>query len=399
MSIIDCLDKKEKWMEFFEYKVQGGHLSQIEIEDLKSFIEQEEYIPVVSRMRNSQPFSIPKMSVLNKKHTNKKRIVFSYNRSENYVIKMMSYFIMLKYDSIFTPNLYSFRKNTGVKKAITDLTSHAKIKEVYSYKLDISDYFNSVDVRVLLPMLKDLWIQEESELYSFVEGILLNECVEKDGEIIQIKKGIMAGVPIASFLANVYLKEVDNYFWVQKILYARYSDDIIIFAESKEELRLYAEKIKSFLDQYHLQVNPEKIRQTLPGEKWEFLGFSCQNGIIDVSDVALQKIKGKMKRKARAIYRWKKRNQKRNEYAVRAYIKYYTRKFFDNPVHNEITWCRWYFPIINTDKTLHVIDRYVQECIRYLVTGRYTKMNYNFRYEEMKKLGYRCLVNEYYKKN
>ena len=44
MAIIDCLEKKEKWLEFYEYKVQGGHLSQDDIEDLREFIEQEEYL-------------------------------------------------------------------------------------------------------------------------------------------------------------------------------------------------------------------------------------------------------------------------------------------------------------------------------------------------------------------
>ena len=395
MAIIDYLDEKTKWLEFYNYKVQGGHLSTKDTEDLKRFVDQEEYMPVVENIRTAQNFSIPKMKVLNKKNTNKKRTVFSYDSSENYVLKMISY-SLLEYDTVFSPNLYSFRKNTGVKRAIADLTRRKDIDKMYSYKIDIHDYFNSIDIELLLPMLKTLW-NKEAELYHFVENMLRNPFVDKDGEIVQVKKGIMAGTPIAPFLANVYLKEMDAYFKEKDILYARYSDDIILFADSEEEICSLVKVIDEFLERYHLQINPNKVKYTKPGEKWEFLGFGYQKGVIDVSDIALQKIKGKLKRKARAIYRWKRRNQKLDEYAVRAYIKYYTRKFFDNPVHNEITWCRWYFPIINTDKTLHLIDRYVQDCIRYLVTGKYTKANYNFRYEDMKRLGYRCLVNEFYK--
>ena len=40
---------------------------------------------------------------------------------------------------------------------------------------------------------------------------------------------------------------------------------------------------------------------------------------------------------------------------------------------------------------------YVQECIRYVVTGQYNKKNYHFNYEKMKQCGYRSLVNEFYK--
>lgn len=51
----------------------------------------------------------------------------------------------------------------------------------------------------------------------------------------------MAGTPMSPFLANVYLTEMDKYFEERDVLYFRYSDDIILFADSMEEL-LAAEK-------------------------------------------------------------------------------------------------------------------------------------------------------------
>ena len=85
------------------------------------------------------------------------------------------------------------------------------------------------------------------------------------------------------------------------------------------------------------------------------------------------------------------------EYAARAFVKRFNTKLYDNPVYSELTWTRWFFPVINTDETLKKIDEYMQECIRYLATGKRTKSRYNFRYEDIKNLGYRNLVNEYYK--
>ncbi|MBR0531550.1 MAG: group II intron reverse transcriptase/maturase, partial [Bacteroidales bacterium] len=49
-------------------------------------------------------------------------------------------------------------------------------------------------------------------------------------------RGVMAGTPTAPFLANVYLMEVDHHFEGEGVIYARYSDDIIILAEDQEEL-------------------------------------------------------------------------------------------------------------------------------------------------------------------
>jgi hypothetical protein len=59
----------------------------------------------------------------------------------------------------------------------------------------------------------------------------------------------------------------------------------------------------------------------------------------------------------------------------------------------------WYFPTITTTESLQLIDRYAQQCIRTLATGKHTKAAYNFRYEDMKNLGYISLVNRYYSHN
>ena len=38
----------------------------------------------------------------------------------------------------------------------------------------------------------------------------------------------------------------------------------------------------------------------------------------------------------------------------------------------------------------------MQQYIRYLSTGRHTKTNYRVRYDDLKALGYRSLVHEFY---
>ena len=106
-----------------------------------------------------------------------------------------------------------------------------------------------------------------------------------------------------------------------------------------------------------------------------------------------------MRRKTRALSRWADKKGVPREMAARAFIKRFNSKLYDNPVYSELTWTRWFFPVINTDKTLKEIDSYMLECIRYLATGKRNKSKYDFRYEDIKKLGYRSLINEYYKQN
>ena len=63
---------------------------------------------------------------------------------------------------------------------------------------------------------------------------------------------------------------------------------------------------------------------------------------------------------------------------------------------DEFTWNRWFFPNLTVDAGLKEIDAYMQQYIRYAVTGRHYKGNYRISYEALKEWGYRSLVHEYY---
>ena len=77
-------------------------------------------------------------------------------------------------------------------------------------------------------------------------------------EIIHEQKGAMAGIPISAFLANYFIKEIDEYFWNKNVVYSRYADDIILFCNSKEELKKYQEELISMIKKYNLNVNSDK---------------------------------------------------------------------------------------------------------------------------------------------
>lgn len=394
LSVLDQLRNEHFWIEFLEYKLSGENISKYEEKDLRKFISNEEYLPVVEKILTNQPFPLPQLRELNKKSTNKKRIVFVFDREENYILKAVAY-LLNQYDHLFPENLYSFRKDIGVKKAIADLVKNPHIIALYSYKVDIHDYFNSVDTDMVLTQLQTV-LSNDKRLFDFICGIISEPNVRSKEEIMRCKKGIMAGIPISGFLANLYLKELDEWFAERNIIYARYSDDIIVFAETPELIAEYEQKIKSVLAEKKLEVNRKKEYRTIPGEPWEFLGFSVAVDGIDLAAISLQKMKDKMRRKARALVRWKNRTGACNERAILAFIRHFNRKFYDNPKQHEVTWCRWYFPTITTSKSLRILDEYMVSCVRYIATGKHTKANYNLRYEEIKELGYRSLVNAYY---
>ena len=395
MDILTQMEDPALWQDFLTYRKNSFRLTQQEEAELQAFIQKREYLPILNRIRAGEPFPHPRRAAISKKSTSKKRIVYVYPPKEAWVLKLMTHVLLWRYDHLFTPNLYSFRAGHGVKEAVGFLSSVPGIGQMWSYKADIRNYFNSIPVESLLPLLAEA-IGEDPQLYRFLAALLRDPLVYDQGRLITEEKGIMAGCPLSTFLANLYLRELDRLFFQNHWLYARYSDDIILFAPNREELEDRIALIHRTLEERGLAINPEKESVTAPGEPWVFLGVSCHNGQVDVAPVSVEKIKAKMRRKMRALDRWADRNRVSGIHAAKAFIRVFNSKLFENPISNDLTWARWFFPLITTDRSLHEIDLYAQQCIRTLATGKHTKSAYNFRYEQMKELGYISLVNRYY---
>lgn len=396
MSLIDCLYNINTWIGFYEYRVYYGHINEKEHLDFHKFIRNKEYIPILDKINNGESFSIPTKKYVNKIDSNKKRTVYTFSREENYVLKILTFLLIREYDYIFSKNLYSFRVDNCVKKAIRRIKKISEIDSCYSYKLDVSNYFNSINIEKLLVILNEIFVND-TKVLEFLSKTLTSPYSVENGIVIEECKGVMAGTPTASFLSNIYLSKLDKIFDDGNIHYFRYSDDIIIFAKTMDEIKESRQIILNHFEKYNLTINKSKEIMTSPGEKWTFLGFSYQDGIIDISNVSIKKLKAKMRRKSISLVRWKEIENKTSENAARAFIKKFNNKLYKVTDTHETNWSKWYFPIITTDKGLREIDNYMQQCIRFISTGKHTKSNYNFRYEDMKRLGYRCLVNEWYK--
>ena len=395
MDMLTEMEAPELWQEFLQYRKDSCRLTDQEEQELRQFIENKEYLPILDKIRRGDPFPHPRKVAISKKSTSKKRIVYVYPPKESWVLKLMTHLLLRRYDRLFSPNLYSFRAGHGVKEAVGFLRRVPGISGMWSYKADIRNYFNSIPVKKLLPSLKAA-ISETPEIYVFLETLLQDPLVYDQGSLISEEKGIMAGCPLSTFLANLYLRELDRFFLENHWIYARYSDDIILFSPTREELDQRITVVHRFLAERGLSINPEKESVTPPGEPWVFLGICCGEGVIDVAPVSVEKIKAKMRRKMRALQRWADRNHVEGIHAARAFIKVFNYKLFENPVSNDLTWARWFFPLITTDKSLQEIDHYAQQCIRTLATGKHNKSAYNFRYGQMKELGYVSLVHRYY---
>lgn len=391
---INNIDNDDKWKEFLNYKINNDFVTKKEKKFINDFISNKKYKKITKSIKdNTYSFSIPSKHILSKGQTSKKRVVYSFTKEEMIVLKYITY-LLYEYDYLFEDNLYSFRKNKSVKNAIYNITKIKNINKMYGYKVDIKNYFNSINSTILLGNLKnDI---KDNALFDLISSIITNQYVISNNIKLIESKGAMAGIPISSFLANYYIKDIDKYFKKQKLVYLRYADDIIIFTNTKEEIIKYSKILTKLLTDYQLTINKDKEYFFNPNNSWEFLGFSFNNNSVDLSSNTLYKIKAKIRRSSRSTRRWMLKKDKSYEDALKMMIKKYNKKFYGND-SNELSWKYWFFPAITTSKSLKIIDRYLQDNLRYVVTGKHNKKNYKIvPYYKLKELGYKSLVHEYY---
>lgn len=472
MNTLQDLINQALWLELIEYKKEHQHLSKSDEDKWTAYIDSKAYIPLLNNIlslssknspeslsNNAHPhllgdihssasdnssdgirdntytLPLPLRREINKTGSTKKRVIYSYPDDFNRLLKMIA-FRLYQYDDKFAPNCYAFRRGTGVRSAVkrvqhiilSSLRDPTHPTGKYCLKVDISNYFNSIDVDILLEKMDFIRINDPNLYYLFKEmltadmaiiqsdktntiqkpnvahesnithgtNIVHEPNIAHKSNIIHEKRGAMAGTPVSPFFANVYLMELDWYFHNNNIDYFRYSDDILIFADSYKELMEYKDILYSEITKANLSLNPDKVRCYNPGEAIDFLGLQFHNGEIDISENTKRKMKARIKRKAEALRRWAYRKNLTGDKAAKGFIKTMNHKFYDNGDDKDFSWSRWFFPNLTTAKSLSELDEYMQEYIRYCVTGRHYKGNYRITYEQMKAWGYRNLVHEYY---
>lgn len=164
---------------------------------------------------------------------------------------------------VFTMNTYSCIKDRGILKASIDLRKYLKAdgETKYCLKLDIRKFYPSVNNEKLKLLLRQK-IKDKDLLW------LLDEIIDS-----------VVGLPIGNYtsqiFANFYLTYFDHYLkeTLKIKYYLRYSDDMVILSDSKEELHNILINITSYLKTLDLTV--KCTHQVFPVSKRgiDFVGF------------------------------------------------------------------------------------------------------------------------------
>ena len=289
------------------------------------------------------------------------------------------------------------------KTGVTTMTAVTELKEQvcdYALKMDISKYFNSVKRERITEMLNNLFTEDKrGVIYELLRVLFtVNEAYD-NGLLVEEYLSLIPGCATASFFANYCLYDIDEHFRQEGVPYARYCDDIIVFANNKEMLRGYVEYIEAELQKSGLCINGEKFCEfDLNSEDVEFLGLKFNAERVDISEKSFIKLKKKIKHACKIARHGVWANHNSALMTVREVIEWFNYLWYKCYVFDKskFGWGYYAFRFINTDETIKQLDFYLRDMLRYVYTGKHNKANIRkLPNEKLQELGYVSLTKMY----
>jgi group II intron reverse transcriptase/maturase len=255
-------------------------------------------------------------------------------------------------ETIFHSSSFGYRPGRSAHDAIKQCQDNC-IKDAWVIDVDIKGFFDNISHDILLQLLGQH--TQEKWVMLYAQRWLKAGVEQEDGSIAARTKGTPQGGVISPLLANIYLHHGFDK-WMDEANpqnpFERYADDIVIHCSSKEEAEQLLEKLKARMQQYELELHPEKTKivycknyhrnEKHDNNSFTFLSYSFQprtikdkfgrtNRIVVFSAAISQMAKTNIRRVLREVLLTRISHVKLEEFAkrlnpkIRGWVNYYTK--------------------------------------------------------------------------
>jgi group II intron reverse transcriptase/maturase len=230
------------------------------------------------------------------------------------------------YEQDFYDFSYGFRPHRSAHDALESLNQGLwEMGGGWVLDVDIKSFFDTLDHK----KLRDLLSQRVADgVVVRLIGKWLRAGVLEGGVVHHPETGSPQGGVISPLLANIYMHEVIDKWWVEEVLprlrykafLVRFADDLVMVFSDEQEARKVHEVLPKRAERFGLTLHPEKTRLVpfqrpsrngggpKPGS-FDFLGFTHFWGTSRKGRPALKRktAKGRFSRGLRKLNQWTKR--------------------------------------------------------------------------------------------
>lgn len=202
----------------------------------------------------------------------KERKVALYSMRDKVLQQSIAAELQKIYEPLFSEGTYAYRSGRSAMQAIGSIEENmCRMKEGWVLKMDIQSFFDTISAEKLRQELKRV-IKEEDVVELIMEQAQA-ESLQSDGEIVKKTRGIWQGSGIAPVLSNIYLKDYDYEMKRRSAFFARYSDDILAIAGSREAASELLRFTIVYMQGKELSLNEKKTLLVPVEGGIDFLGY------------------------------------------------------------------------------------------------------------------------------
>lgn len=339
----------------------------------------------------------PRRTLIPKSDNKSYREIFIFNENDSILQKIITKIITYKKSDLINESVYSYKKGVSIFTVAKEIKSNKK--DLLFAKMDISNYFLSINKETIDNAINVIFagdlkgkklIRDLFSINSYIDG-KTNKKVEKF-------LSIMPGCALSSFMANYVLGTVDSIMSEECDFYSRYSDDILIGADSKLKLEYLERVLSDKLKELGLYINPKKTIYFNRNDNIEYLGLEIADNQISLSKPNMKNLKNLVKsicKEQRKKCEIKKGNPM--DYVIKA-IKILNgkmyRSVFDNAQNHKGNRAVFIFHCITDINQLRQLDYYIRDRLNYVYSGKNNSKVY-LNKEELNSMGYLSLTYMY----
>ena len=229
--------------------------------------------------------------------------------------------------------------------------------ETIGFKSDLSKYFDSVPIEYIdnaFDCVENKY--GKSALISVLRKYYHSDWYfTPDGELVQSYQSLKQGCSVASWLADVIIRHIDDKLSSLNGYYVRYSDDMIFVGEDYMKAM---EILSSELAKMQMKLNPKKVEYLNANHWFKFLGFSIKGSDISLSSTRIKTFQNEIE----------KRTIKKRDTTFRRAVNAVNRYLYKG--NGEFSWATQILPIVNVRKDLNELNKFVMDCLRGVQTGK-----------------------------
>ena len=191
------------------------------------------------------------------------------------VMQLLYHIYYQAYSCLIHYSCKSYQSGLSISKIVKEVQYRFSCVPT-GYKLDLSKFFDTVPINLIDEAFSQMF--PESGPTKCLLDFYHDNHIYKDGDLVEYYKSLCQGCSFSSLLANIVLRDIDDYITARTYYYVRYSDDILFLTKNPDDI---LNSIESLLQQKSLKLNPNKIQKL--GESFTFLGVCISSQSLTVS--------------------------------------------------------------------------------------------------------------------